>query len=195
MGLAAGKPDDRLDPIVVTRLHPHYQEVLMALHEADLTPVLIGGVAVSLLGGDRLTRDIDAVSRDGPRTMEILYQRNFKVVSHAVASEPGVWAVFSDAATAIRAIGESHSHVFRAVHTTSGLLLDIWLDAPGVRTDDLFSRARKAIVSSVGVLCAAEEDLIAMKTAAMERNPSRRNRDEQDIEFLRSRLKVRSHGE
>lgn len=189
MALSHGKTPDDLDPIDINRLDPHYRDILIALHQRDLMPVIIGGVAVALLGGERLTRDLDAVSRDLDQTLDLLYLHGFRVVSRAVTTEPGLWAVFGAAATAAQAIRGSASKVFRTVHSVNGLLLDIWLEPTGVTKELLFARARKITLSSVSVLCASEEDLIAMKEAALTDNPARRSKDEQDIEFLRARLR------
>ena len=79
-------------------------EIVRELRDLGLAPVLVGGMALVVLGSRRVTRDFDFViphPGDGDRlvaTLDLFYNRGFELVSRVnaigevTATPVGVWA-------------------------------------------------------------------------------------------------------
>ena len=64
----------RKSDIEHTALKPHYENLLRRLNDSSVSFVIIGAIAVSIAGYNRLTRDLDAVCRDLCAMVSTLYE-------------------------------------------------------------------------------------------------------------------------
>jgi hypothetical protein len=170
---------------------PGHLEVVSAiagqLAGLGLQPVLVGGMALVLLGSRRVTRDFDfVIERPGERlvaALDAFYDHGLELASRV--NEAGdVTATIGNrriAATRLRADQPDSVFFFNA---ETGLRIDVLLDFP-LSAHELAARAVPARTSTGVLKVASEADLLRLKQIA------RANRslatDEQDIAFLEAR--------
>jgi hypothetical protein len=165
-------------------------EIERELRALGLEPVLIGGMALVLLGSRRVTRDFDFVmSEPGQRLVDVLdvfYDRGMELA--AKLNEVGdVIATIRNrriAAARLR-LDKSRSAFFHGRLT--GLRIDVLFDFP-LAARDLSTRSLPARTAAGVLRVASESDLLELKRIA------RSNRslaaDAQDIAFLESRRNI-----
>jgi hypothetical protein len=152
-----------------------------------LQPVLVGGMALVLLGSRRVTRDFDfVIERPGERlvaALDAFYDQGLELATRL--NEAGdVTATISNrriAATRLRMDQPESVFFFNA---ETGLRIDVLLDFP-ISAHELAVRAVPARTAAGVLQVASEPDLLRLKHIA------RANRalstDEQDIAFLEAR--------
>ena len=165
-------------------------EIARQLGALDLEPVLVGGMALILLGSRRVTRDFDfVIARPGEQlagALDVFYDRGLELV--AKLNQAGeVTATIGNrriAAARLR-LDEPESAFFYASET--GLRIDVLFDFP-IPAGELASRSLPAKTPTGVLRVASEPDLLKLKKIA------RANRslsaDDQDIAFLESRRNV-----
>jgi hypothetical protein len=166
-------------------------EIARALELLGLHPVLVGGMALVLLGSRRVTRDFYfVIAQPGEQLAEALnafYDRGLELAAQVNAAGD-VTATISNrrvAAARLR-LDRPESAFFQ--DPKSGLRIDVLFDFP-IPAGELADRSIPAKTPVGKLRIASEADLLRLKTMA------RANRsvptDDQDIAFLESRRSAR----
>ena len=165
--------------------------IVRALRGLGLQPVLVGGMALVLLGSRRVTRDFDfVVAHPGDRVESVVglfYDRGLQLVSR-LDDAGNVTATIDNrrvAAIRLRHDAPASAYFFNA---TTGLRIDLLFDFP-VPAAELLSRATRRTVRAQSLPMASEADLLDLKkrAAAARSVPG----DADDIAFLESRTRRR----
>ena len=162
--------------------------LVSSLRGLGLQPVLVGGMALVILGSRRVTRDFDFVIRDPTANaaplLDVLYRLGLELASR-INDEGDILTTIENqtvAAARIRIDRPRSAYFFNA---KSRLRVDLLFDFP-LPADALAERATSMTIRSHRFAIASERDLLELKTIA------RRARsfagDAQDIEFLERRL-------
>lgn len=162
-------------------------EIARELSALGLMPVLVGGMALVILGSRRVTRDFDFVieipDERLARALDVFYDRGLELA--AKLNEAGdVTSTISNrrvAASRLR-LDKPHSAFFH--DPTTGLRIDVLFDFP-IPARELANRSLPARTPAGVLQIASEPDLLRLKLIA--RSNRRLSTDEQDIAFLQSR--------
>jgi hypothetical protein len=161
--------------------------VVRALTDLGLEPVLVGGMALVIIGSRRVTRDFDfVISRPGDRLLnlvDVFYDRGLELASR-VNDEGDVTATIDNrrvAATRLRLDAPSSAYFLKA---ETGLRIDLLFDFP-VPAATLAEHATLTKVRSYALRVASEADLLRLKKIARQRRAS--PGDAEDIAFLETR--------
>lgn len=163
-------------------------DVARDLHAIGLDPVLVGGMALVVLGSRRVTRDFDFVVRHpGERlknVVALLYARGFELVSRLDESDEVVATIGNRtvAAARLKIDGPASAYFF---NPDTQLRIDLLFDFP-VPAAGLAERATLRKIGGRVFAIASEQDLLALKEIA--RAARSFPGDAQDIDFLKSRL-------
>lgn len=165
--------------------------VVEALTGLGLEPVLVGGMALVVMGSRRVTRHFDLlVARPGEALgplIDILYERGFELASR-VSAEGDVTATIANrrvAAARLRLDAPASAYF---LDPATGLRLDMLFDFP-LPAATLARRATTVKVRSRAWRVASEEDLLRLKRIAQAARSS--PGDAEDIAFLEARLTKR----
>jgi len=162
-------------------------EIAGQLAALGLQPVLVGGMALVLLGSRRVTRDFDFViqlpGERLARVLDVFYDRSLELAARL--NEAGdVTATIDNrriAATRLR-VDQPRSAFFYNAET--GLRIDVLFDFP-IPAHELADRSVPARTPAGVLRVASEPDLLRLKqTAHSSRSLAT---DEQDIAFLAAR--------
>ncbi len=162
-------------------------KITHGLRGLGFEPVLVGGMAMVVLGSRRVTRDFDFVVADpGDRldaVVDVFYGHGLELVSR-LDEDGDVRATIANrrvASSRLR-LDRPASASFFSVRT--GLRIDLLFDFP-VPAADLVAQATRLTIGGHSLLMASEEDLLRLKrTAAAARSVAG---DADDIAFLESR--------
>lgn len=165
--------------------------VVAALDDLGLEPVLVGGMALVVLGSRRVTRDFDiVVARSdtllGP-LLDVLYDRGLELASRVDDAGEVTATIDNRRVAAVRLRVDAPASVF-FLNPTTGLRIDVLFDFP-LPAATLASRATILKVRSVRLRIASEPDLLELKRLARARRSS--PGDAEDIAFLEARLAKR----
>jgi hypothetical protein len=161
--------------------------VVKALSSLGLTPVLVGGMALVILGSRRVTRDFDfvvATPHDHlDDLIDVLYARGLELVSRLddageVATTIGNRTV---AAVRLRIDGPSSAYFF---NPNTRLRIDLLFDFP-IPAAELDKGATRTKVRSQVLRVASDVDLLRLKRIAQAQRSA--PGDAQDIAFLEAR--------
>ena len=165
--------------------------VVEALAGLGLEPVLVGGMALVVMGSRRVTRDFDLlVARPGEALgslIDVLYERGLELASR-VSAEGDVTATIANrrvAAARLRLDAPASAYF---LDPDTGLRLDLLFDFP-LPAATLARRASIVKVRSRAWRVASEEDLLRLKRIAHAGRSS--PGDAEDIAFLEARLTKR----
>jgi hypothetical protein len=162
-------------------------DVTRAFAQLGLHPVLVGGMALVLLGSTRVTRDFDFVVADpGGRLDELLrglYDRDFELVSRLDAGGDVRSTIESRrvAGARLRIDAPRSAYFYKP---SNGLRIDLLFDFP-LPAKDLASRAESITVGAQRLRVASEDDLLRLKKLAMAGRSA--PGDAQDVAFLEAR--------
>ena len=167
----------------------HVGAVSEALSDLGLAPVLVGGMALVILGSRRVTHDFDfVISRPDNQLDEvvaILYGRGLELASRV--NEAGDVVATIDnrrvAASRLRIDGPATAYFLNPV---TRLRIDLLFDFP-IPAAELVKTATTMKVRSQVLRVASEENLLRLKRMAQAGRSS--PGDAQDIEFLEARRK------
>ncbi len=166
--------------------------VVEALAELGLEPVLVGGMALVVLGSRRVTRDFDIlIARPGEalgRLVDVLYDRGFELASR-VSAEGEVTATIGNrrvAAARLRLDAPASAYLLAPA---TGLRVDLLFDFP-LPASALARRATTVKVRSRTWSVASEADLLRLKKLAQASRSS--PGDAEDIAFLEARRAKKS---
>jgi hypothetical protein len=161
-------------------------EVVRDLRALGLEPVLVGGMALVVLGSRRVTRDFDfVIAHPGdrlPRMIDLFYDRGLELVSRL--DETGeVRSTIADrrvAAIRLRLDAPASAYFFKPA---TGLRLDLLFDFP-IPAAELAERATRIRVRTQVFDVASDQDLLRLKRIAREARSAAG--DAEDIAFLES---------
>lgn len=178
------------DPAEMEIPNPVYAPVLSDLVRLSVQPVLIGGAAVVLLGGRRVTPDLDLSisARELDDILSILYRNDFQVVAGWTYDASGaerVATTFSSPDSAKRAILRDNRRAFRTVHAKTGFMLDIWLELH-IPHHELLSAGMDMKIGGHTIRVASATHLIELKKKAImdTTDDEKRKKHEDDIRTL-----------
>ncbi|MCP5340553.1 MAG: hypothetical protein R3E75_01785 [Steroidobacteraceae bacterium] len=162
-------------------------EIARVLESLGLHPVLVGGMALVLLGSRRVTRGFDfVIAQPGEQLAEALdafYDRGLELAAKLNATGEVTATIGNRRVAAARLrLDRPESAFFQ--DPKSGLRIDVLFDFP-ILAGELAGRSVSAKTPVGKLRIASEADLLRLKTMA------RANRsvptDDQDIAFLESR--------
>jgi len=164
-------------------------EIVQGLRALGLEPVLVGGMALVVLGSRRVTRDFDfVIAHPGDRlapTIAVFYDRGLELVSRL--NEMGeVISTIADrkvAAIRLRLDAPASAYFF---NTQTGLRVDLLFDFP-IPAAKLAKHATRTKIRTHVFDIAAEQDLLRLKRIAKAARSA--PGDAEDIAFLESRRK------
>lgn len=159
------------------------------LEKQGLQPILVGGMALVVLGSPRVTNDFDfLVSLQDllmESVIEVFYKHGFELISKFNERREVLRTIDSPRVAAIRLKMDAPESAYFYNHKTD-LKIDLLFDFP-LPAKEVASRALKIKVKSHPLRIASREDLIRMKEIAYADRHSAA--DAQDLEFLRKKLK------
>ncbi|MEO8682807.1 MAG: hypothetical protein ABI665_27410 [Vicinamibacterales bacterium] len=163
--------------------------IVSELQSLRLAPVLVGGMALVILGSRRVTRDFDfVVAAPGNRLASVLhvfYDRDLELASRLNEVGDVVSTISNRKVAAIRLRLDKpvSGHFFSA---RTGLRVDLLFDFP-IPAAELAKGATRIKIRSQVFDVASEMDLLRLKrTAQLQRSVSG---DSEDISFLEARRK------
>jgi hypothetical protein len=163
-----------------------------SLTDLGLEPILVGGMAMVVIGSRRVTRDFDfVISQPGDRLEELVsafYERGLELASR-VSRAGDVTATIDNprvAVTRLRVDAPASVYFF---NPTTGLRVDLLFDFP-VPAAELARSARKTKVRSRTLRVASEGDLLRLKRIALAKRTA--PGDAEDVAFLEARRKRNS---
>ena len=164
--------------------------IVKALRALGFEPVLVGGMALVILGSRRVTRDFDfVIAQPGDRLermIDVFYDRGLELASR-LSDEGDVAASIGNrrvAAVRLRRDAPSSAYFF---NPRTGLRVDLLFDFP-IPASTLAARATRTKIRSRIFHVASERDLLRLKKIARARRSS--PGDAQDIAFLEARRKT-----
>ncbi len=167
--------------------------VVKALRSLGFEPVLVGGMALVILGSRRVTRDFDfVVAQPGDRLermIDAFYDRGLELASR-LNDEGDVTSTIRNrrvASIRLRLDAPSSAYFF---NPQTGLRIDLLFDFP-IPAATLAARATRTKVRSRVFHVASEPDLLRLKRIAKARRSS--PGDAQDIAFLQARRRASRH--
>lgn len=163
-------------------------EIMAELRTLGLDPVLVGGMALVMLGSRRVTNDFDfVIPRPDKLLSDILaafYERGFELVSRV--NDNGDVTSTIDNRTVAKArlkLDEPDSAFF--YNPATQLRIDLLFDFP-LEAAALAQRATRLKIAGHVFAVASDRDLLELKTIA--KSARSFAGDAQDIAFLESRL-------
>ena len=164
-------------------------EIVEDLRVLGLEPVLVGGMALVVLGSRRVTRDFDfVIAHPGDRlarTISLFYDRGFELVSRLNEMREVISTIANRKVAAIRLRVDApvSAYFFNA---RTGLRVDLLFDFP-IPAAKLAGRATRTRIRAHMFNIASERDLLRLKRIAKAARSA--PGDAEDIAFLESRLK------
>ena len=166
-------------------------EIVRELRDFGLAPVLVGGMALVVLGSRRVTRDFDFViphPGDGDRlvvTLDLFYTRGFELVSrvNAIGEVTATIANRKAAAIRLRLDAPRSAYFF---NVKSGLRIDLLFDFP-IPAATLARQATRIKIRAHVFDIASVPDLLRLKRIA--RAARSVPGDAEDIAFLEAQRK------
>jgi hypothetical protein len=164
-------------------------DIVQDLRALGLEPVLVGGMALVVLGSRRVTRDFDfVIAHPGDRldrTIGLFYDRGLELVSR-LNEEREVISTISErkvAAIRLRLDAPASAYFFNA---KTGLRVDLLFDFP-IPAAKLAEHATRIKIRTQVFDVASEQDLLRLKRIAKAARSA--PGDAEDIAFLESRRK------
>lgn len=164
-------------------------EIVDALERLGLGPILVGGMALVVLGSRRVTRDFDFVIATPDdklqKMLTLFYDRGFEMAAQVDADGDITLTVDNPKVAAIRVKMDGPESIF-LIHRKTGLRIDLLFDFP-IPATELAQRAETKTIRSHAITVASKKDLLRLKEIAH----SKRNTpsDAQDIAFLKTHEK------
>ena len=164
-------------------------ELAHELASVGLPPVLVGGMALVILGSRRVTRDFDfVIPRPGERLttlIDLLYDRGLELVSRVDRDGNARSSISTRrvAAARLKLDAPSSAHF---VNPGTGLRVDLLFDYP-LPAEELALGAARVKVRTHVLRIASDRDLLRLKRIARSERAS--PGDAEDIAFLEARLK------
>jgi hypothetical protein len=161
--------------------------VVEALEHLALRPVLVGGMALVVLGSRRVTRDFDlVVARPDAilgQLLDVLYDRGLELASRVDAAGDVTATIDNRRVAASRLRLDAPSSAY-FLNPATGLRIDLLFDFP-LPAATLVRRATTTRIRSTVLRIASEGDLLRLKKLARAHRSS--PGDAEDIAFLEAR--------
>lgn len=161
------------------------------LETAGFEPVLVGGMALVVLGSRRVTRDFDflVTSRGAPlgEIVRVMYRHRLELVTKLNRAGDVIRTVDQPNVAVAKVEAAPPQSLFFYDERT-GLKVDLLIDHP-LPAHAVAGRATKVKLTSRRIPVAAPEDLLRLKEIASAERKSAA--DAQDLEFLRMMLDKR----
>ena len=165
-------------------------DIVQRLRSLGVEPVLVGGMALVVLGSRRVTRDFDfVIAQPGDRlaeTINLFYDRGLELVSRVNATGEVTSTIASRKVAAIRLRLDApvSAYFFNA---KTGLRVNLLFDFP-IPAAKLAGRATRRTIRRYTFDIASEQDLLRLKKIA--KAARKAPGDAEDIAFLESRRKT-----
>jgi hypothetical protein len=164
-------------------------EIVHGLRALGLEPVLVGGMALVVLGSRRVTRDFDfVIAHPGDRlarTIDLFYERGFELVSRLNEMGEVISTIANRKVAAIRLRLDAPASAYFFIAET-GLRVDLLFDFP-IPAAKLAEQATRTTIRTYVFDIASEHDLLRLKRIAKAARSA--PGDAEDIAFLESRRK------
>lgn len=164
-------------------------DIVAGLKALELSPVLIGGMALVVLGSRRVTRDFDFLLRHPGdvigRLVALFYDRQLELASRLDAAGNVTATIAGRKVASIRLRLDAPSSAY-FYNVDTGLRVDLLFDYP-VPAVDVAQRAVPTKIRSQVIDIASEADLLRLKLLAKSARAA--PGDAEDVAFLQSRLK------
>lgn len=164
-------------------------EIAGELNDLGLGPVLVGGMALVMMGSQRVTRDFDfVIGQPGARLdrlIDVLYDRGLELASRLNAHGEVTATIRSRAGAVVRLRLDAPASAY-FYNPQTGLRIDLLFDFPIPATTLRTSATRRKVRSHVFHV-ASEPDLLRLKKIAKAARSLAA--DEMDIAFLEARRK------
>ena len=164
-------------------------EIVQDLRALGLEPVLVGGMALVVLGSRRVTRDFDfVIAHPGDRlarTIGLFYDRGLELVSRLDETGEVISTIGNRkvATTRLRLDAPASAYFFNA---ETGLRVDLLFDFP-IPAAKLAEHATRTTIRAYVFDIASELDLLCLKRIAKAARSA--PGDAEDIAFLEARRK------
>ncbi|HBF12800.1 MAG TPA: hypothetical protein DDW49_05340 [Deltaproteobacteria bacterium] len=164
-------------------------EIIQGLESLGFQPVLVGGMALILLGSQRVTQDFDFVISDPVERLSdvvgLFYKRGMELVSKTDENGQVIRTIDNQKVAKIRLKIDCPNSVY-FYNPKTRLRIDLLFDFP-ILASELAGSANRIKVSSYIISIASEKDLLRLKKIAK----SKRSKagDAEDLIFLKSRKK------
>jgi hypothetical protein len=164
-------------------------EIVRGLSGLGLEPVLVGGMALVVLGSRRVTRDFDfVIAHPGDRLeriVDLFYDHRLELASRLSEMGEVISTITNRKVAAIRLrLDAPRSAYF--FNSETGLRVDLLFDFP-IPAEKLAQHATRTRIRSHAFTIASEEDLLRLKRIAHAARSA--PGDAEDIAFLESRRK------
>lgn len=164
--------------------------VAAALRKAGLCPVLVGGMALVVMGSQRVTKDVDfVITHPGEhlgQLVSLFYDRGFELISGVNDAGEATSTIDNPKVACARLRIDKPVSIFFFNHGID-LRIDLLLDFP-MPAAELASHATTITIRSQKLEIASPEDLLRLKEIARaERSFAG---DAQDIDFLKHHLEM-----
>lgn len=160
-------------------------QIVEELERLNVMPILVGGMALVILGSSRVTQDFDfVISKDVlnyETLLEVFYKNGFELASKVDESGKILTTIDNQRVAAIRLRLDAPASVYFLNHKT-GLRIDLLFDFP-VSANELAGRAQKKKIRSYTIRVADKKDLLRLKEIAHKDRGLAA--DAQDLEFLK----------
>lgn len=154
-----------------------------------LEPVLVGGMALVLLGSRRVTRDFDfVIPHPGDRLqalVDLFYDRGFELASKVNDAGDIVATIDNPRVACVRLKLDGPASVY-FWHPSKRLRIDLLFDFP-VAAAELSANAARTKIRGRVINVASAADLLRLKEIAAKKRSFAG--DTQDIEFLKAHLR------
>lgn len=166
-------------------------EIVEGLRDLGLEPVLVGGMALVVLGSRRVTRDFDfVVAHPGDqltRAIDLFYDRGMELVSRLNDAGEAISTIASRKVASVRLRIDAPATAY-FFNPKTGLRVDLLFDFP-VPAAKLVAHATRTRIHSYVFHVASEQDLLRLKKIAKAHRSA--PGDAEDIAFLEARRKRR----
>jgi len=166
-------------------------DIVGGLRDLGLDPVLVGGMALVVLGSRRVTRDFDfVIAHPGDRlarTIAIFYDRGLELASRVNDVGHVIATIASRRVAAIRLRLDAPASAYFFIAET-GLRVDLLFDFP-IPAATLAEHATRTTIRTYVFHIASEQDLLRLKKIAKARRSA--PGDSEDIAFLEARKRSR----
>jgi hypothetical protein len=163
--------------------------IVDGLRALGLEPILVGGMALVVLGSRRVTRDFDfVIAHPGDRllrTIDLLYDHGLELISRLNEAGDAISTISKRKVASIRLRLDAPSSAY-FFNTKTGLRVDLLFDFP-IPAATLAEHATRTTISSHVFHIASEQDLLHLKRIA--RAGRSAPGDAEDIAFLEARRK------
>lgn len=160
-------------------------EIAAALEQLGLAPILVGGMALVIMGSRRVTRDFDfVITKPDAQTKDmftIFYDRGFEMAAQVDADGDITLTIDNPNVAAIRLKMDEPDSIF-LINRKTDLRIDLLFDFP-IAATELAKDAEKKKVQTQTFTIASEKDLLRLKKIAQSSRKS--PGDAQDIAFLK----------